>query len=1158
MFSRLRRLAEQWIWLTGLSLAVCVGFLALPASAVIPSGTIVGTVNDASGAVVPGARVTVINQGTNQSRMVQASDTGAFNFPLLPVGTYTLKVEKEGFEAFVQKDIILQVDQNVTLPVVLQLGAINQTVNVVGTPAEVNLLTATVSHVVDEQRIVDLPLNGRDTLQLQFVMPGVSYDNNNVAHGQGQEEGVTVNGNRPGSDYYLLDGIDLTDNYLAVAATFPSPDALQEFDIQTSDFNAQWGRNAGGLVNVVTKTGTNAWHGDLFEFLRNTSLNANNYFANAAGQARPPFHLNQFGGTIGGPIKKDKTFVFGYFQETRKRKSEATTVPTVLTSQERPDINNGVANFSDICPGSTCPIDPRTGATFPNFTIPANRLDPTAVNFIKGLMPIPNSGHSYEFSAPQVGPLDDLDEYQFVVRVDHTVNESNKLFGRYYYNNDTSNGLGAGDNIPGTNHDKLFRNQNVALNWTHTFSPTLLNSATVGFTRLGHFRSPTKSIAWRDFGGPPFASSSGLAAQATGDMYVNISGSLTSSGDGVFRQNRQTYQYSDTLNWVKGRHTLAVGGDFRKESINRFEDYFTDPTFSFNGQFTQNALADLLLGLPSSFRQDTEVRSELRHSALDIYATDSFKMKSNFTVDLGVRWEPYLPPVDNLNDQLCFDPTFTKKSTFYPTAPPGVLYPGPPHGSNFGTGDAGCPRELIPKRWANFAPRIGFNWDPFKNGKTSIRAGYGIFWDQIRLIGYNRFSTAQPFDFSANFTSPGNPSNNFAPSLTGTSVFTNSGQPNPYPFILPRTAGQRAAYNPIYGGNWPSFALEDVLNPAWNEAYIGEWNFTVQRELFNNYSLSVAYIGNKATHLPVSREYNWSIALPLCENGVVSNCETAAQQRADENQRRRFGSVQHIMCNTATPGVRAPCYGPFEMEDVGLWSNYNSLQISLNRKFAHGLEFLGSYVWGKYLDVFSFEGEGSTGPRDPYNLGLDYGPSDNDVRHRFVISYIWQVPKFGHFSGLTNQLVNGWEFQGITTIQSGSPFSVYSGIDTSLSGIGQDHADRVAGQSPTFDTGRPHGQLISEYFNTQAFRFAADGTFGNVGRNMLTGPGIQNFDFSIFKNFPISERWGRIEFRNEYFNLFNHPNFMNPNNSVSSGSAFGTITSARDPRFIQFALKWVF
>ena len=1149
------------VW--AIALAAWIGLTPAPSSAIGPTGTIVGTVADQSGAAVAGATVSAVNQGTSETRMIHTDQAGNFAFPALPVGNYTIKVEMTGFQTSVQKNVVLQVDQNVTVPVSLQLGAVTQTVTVSETTAGVNLVNATVSHVVDQQRIVDLPLNGRDTLQLQFVMPGVTYDNNNVAHGQGQHEGVVVNGNRPGSNYYLLDGIDMTDSYLSVAPTIPAPDALQEFVIQTSNFNAQYGRSSGAIVNAATKAGSNQWHGDLFEFLRNDVLNANNFFTNKAGVAKPPYKLNQFGGTIGGPIRRNKTFVFGYFQETYRRTSEATTIENVLTAAERPDLNPAGADFGALCAAtpSQCPKDPRTGQPFPNNVIPQGRIDPTALNFIKALMPLPNSGTSYVFSAPQVGPMDDLNESQFAVRIDHTFNEQNSMFFRYFFNNDYATGLGAGDNIPDTNHLKKFRNNDPALTWTHTFSPSILNTATVGLNRLGHFRSPQTDISWGSFGGPPTAS----LAQVPHEMYIISSGTVQSYGDGAFGQNRQTWQFSDSLSWVKGKHTIVFGGDYRRESVNRFEDYFTDPVFTFNGQVSGNTLADLVMGLPSAFRQDTEVRSELRHSALDFYGADTIKVRSNLTLDVGLRWEPYFPPVDNLNDQLCLDQTFTKKSQLYPTAPPGILFPGIPVGATYGgSPDAGCPRELIPKRWKNLAPRVGFNWDPFKDGKTSIRAGYGLFYDQMRMIGYNRFSTSQPWDYSANIPQPGSASNNFAPSLTGTSVFTNSGTVNPYPFIIPRTPAERAAYNSLFGGNWPTSALEDALNPNFNEGYAQEWNLTVQRELFKEYSLSVSYIGNHAVGLWISRESNWGIPNPFPTNwptycgigpsALVTDPNCPQNQLSTLTTRRKLNLIQ---CGTATPRVTGPCYGPFELEDNAAWSNYNALQISINRKFSHGLEFLGSYVYGKYLDIESFGAEGGTGPRDPYNLALSYGPSDNDVRHRFVISYIWQIPKMTRFTGLSSALLNNWQVQGIITVQSGSPFTLASGVDTALTGIGGETADLVAGQSPTISHGSK-AQEISEWFNTAAFIRAAWGTYGTSARNLLYGPGLVNFDFSLVKEFPISERWGQIQFRNEYFNLFNHANLLNPDGNVQDGSSFGQIFNARDPRFIQFALKWIF
>ncbi len=1143
------------------ALPVLLFFMSFPTGldAAVPSGTIVGTVTDASGAVIPDATATVTHQGTGASRSMSTDATGSFNFPLLPVGTYTLKIEKAGFRTFVQKDVLLEVDKNLTIPVVLQLGAVTQEVTVTGTTAGVDLVKATLAEVVDQRRIVDLPLNGRDALQLQSLMPGVVFDTTGIGHGQGQHEGLIVNGNRAVSNYFLLDGVDAIDPYLGVAPIFPSPDALQEFSVQTSVFSAEYGRNAGDLVNAVTKSGTNEYHGTLFEFIRNEHLNASNFFANSANAKKPPFKLNQYGGSFGGPIRKDKTFFFGYFQRTNRRKSNAVTIPEVLTSQERPDINpSGAADFNDICPGSSCPIDPVTGNPFPSNIIPASRLDPTALKFIKAVMPLPNSGRSFTFSAPAAGPNDKLDESQFIIRIDHTLDAANKFTGRFYFNNDITGGLGAGGNIPTQTITKKFRNQNLALNWFHTFSPAILNTLTLGMNRLGHFRGPDQNLGWEDFGGPCNAFGCGRM-DIKRQYQVQVPGSVQTWGDGTFLQNRTNVQYSDVLSWVTGKHAIKVGGEYRREGVNRFEDFLTDPLVTFFNNFSNNALSDLLLGLPGFVRQDAEVRSELRRSSPNLFVSDNLKLLPNLAVELGFRWEPFLPPVDNLNDQICFDPTFTKRSQFYPTAPPGMLFPGGPEGRGFGNGDAGCPREMIDKRWKNVAPRVGLAWDPFKKGKTSVRAGFGIFWDTFQSIGYNRFSTAEPFDNSANIFSPGNPSNNFAPSLSGNLIFTNAGQINPYPFSVPRTPAQRAAFNPVFGGHWIAPALENVLDPNFNLAYVQEWNLSIQQEFRKDYTFMIAYVGNRANHLWTSKQFNF--AIPILPVNLTDNTSPAFpdNQRANTDARRRLAAIRCVGPN----GQDLPCYGSVEIEDNGLWSTYHSFQLSVNRKFSHGLTFLGSYVWSKYIDVFSFGQAGVSFPRDPLDLNSDKGPSDNDVTHRFVISYIWQVPKvarFGH--GVANKIINGWDFNGITTIQSGTPFTVLSGKDTSLTAGQQasplEHADAVPGQNPTLDPNRSHNDLINEYFNTAAFQLSAEGTFGNVGRNTLRGPGIVDFDFAIFKDFPVSERWGRVQFRNEYFNILNNVNFFNPVNSLSAGGAFGHIFGSRDPRFIQFALKWIF
>jgi Carboxypeptidase regulatory-like domain/TonB-dependent Receptor Plug Domain len=1098
-----------------------------PSLAVGPTGKIVGTITDPTGAPMLSARITLTNDGTGEIHTDISDGNGDYTFPILPVGNYTLKVEAAGFQGYQQKGIVLQVDQSLTINAAMQVGSSTQTVEVSASQTSINLVDATVSHVVDQQRIEDLPLNGRDTLQLQYIMPGVSYDNDNVSHGQGQHEGTVVNGNRPGSNYYLLDGVDMTDSYLSTAPVFPAPDALQEFDIQTSNYTAQYGRSSGGLVNVVTRAGTNQFHGGLFEFFRNTVLDSHNYF-DPIGAPKPSFKLNQFGGFLGGPIQKDKTFFFGYYQGTRQRKDETTTVGTVLTPAERPDLNGGVSYF----PGA---IDPLTGLSFPGGVIPANRIDPTALKFITRLMPLPNNATGgYTFNAPVSDNLDDLNENQYLARVDHNFGQNDLLFGHYFYNQDLSNGIGA-DNIPGLPHQKYFRNQNVSIDYTHTFNPNLINTAVFGFTRIGHHRGPTQSLGWGDFGGPGTTSTTGVPS----DLYTDISGSVNAGGDGTFVQNRQTWQYTDYLIFVRGKHTTSFGGDYRRESMNRVEDYFTDPDFNFNGQYSGNSLSDLLLGLPNYYNLQTEVSSQLRHNAFDAYAQDNYKVTKRVTIDAGIRWEPFLPPVDNLNDQVCYDPTFTQHSAYYPTAPAGILFPGPPQGDgSLGKGDSGCPRSMVPDRWKNVAPRIGLNVDPFGSGKTSVRAGFGIFWDQARLIAWNRFSTGQPFDESVIVNGP----QVLQPSLTGDNIYTNGGVQNPYPFVIPRTASQRAAFDPSYGGNWPTAAAETVLSPNFNEGYTYQWNLTVDQQLGAGYMLTVGYIANHGSHLFVSRENNYA---PL---STYDPTLTIAENITNLPARRRLSAIQ---CGTGVGGATAPCFGPMEILDPALWSNYDSLQISVNHQLRHGFSLLASYVWANYLDVVSYTAEGGNGPRDPTDFGLNYGPSDNNVRHRFAGSYIYQLPRVQSLHGIGGVFINDWQNQSIITIQTGQPYSINSSLDTAATGIGGETADFTgASLSPS------GGRGVAAYFNPAAFKNAAAGTYGESGRNFLTGPSMVNVDFSLFKEFPVLDH-GRIQFRGEFFNLFNHPNFYNPDNTVGDGT-FGQLQSARDPRIAQLALKYLF
>ena len=1110
-------------WLLFVGLIFAPGILLAQGA----TGKMVGTVADSTGAIVPGAHIKLTNQTTGAIRNMDAGGGGDFDFELLPIGLYSIKVEKAGFKTFVDNGIRLQVDESRSIPVIMQLGDVNQEVVVSGTSAGVNLVDATVKEVVDQERMVDLPLNGRSPLDLQLIMPGTAVDIVGVGHGQSQNNGLVVNGNRAASNYYLLDGVNFINAFQATAPVFPAPDALHEFNMQLGQMSAAFGRDAGATVNAVTNSGTNAYHGTLFEFFRNTVLNANNYFANENASPRPPYNLNQYGGSLGGPIVKDKTFFFIYAQQTSRRESQPIIIPTVLTASER------TGDFTDDCPGVSCPIDPRTGQAFPGNVIPQDRIDPVAAAFVQGVMPLPNSGRSYIFDGPTGNGQDHLDESQFVARIDQSFGAKDKVFGRYYYNDDA--GIAFSGNLPGNFYDQDYRNQNFGLNWTHILSSNKVNSLTLGFDRTAHHFVDPIPRNWHDYGGP--CNARGCDYKYTVALF--IPGSINSQGNSNYYQTPTTYQVSDVLSWVKGKHSLNVGMDLLDEAPNQFFNFLSDGEFFFENNFSNNSLSDFLLGLPSYARQDSPTGNELRYHEVNLYAQDDIKVTRNLTANLGVRWAPFLPPADNRNWRDCMDLTFTKHSAVFPQGPPGLLYPAGGQQGKPGSEirDSGCPRSASPNKLLDFAPRVGLAWDPLGTGKTSIRAGYGIFWDSIRLEAWNRLPNTQPYTISRSVFSPGNVTNNFPASLSGDLWLTNAGLTDPYPYSVPEGPQQDAAYQYAFP------VLTAFFPTKFNLPYVQQYNFGIEQEFAKDFTVKINYLGNRGVHLFMSHEYNWAVPLPL-------SVQSAATQLSNYTARRRFSNV--------TCGGQ-PCYDTMEKDDDAGWSDYNSLQVTVNKQMKHGLTFLSSYVWGKTLDIGSVAGEGGEGPRDPYNLNLDKGPSVFDIRNRFVTSFIWQVPKVSNFGNrFVDGLLNGWSFNGAVTIQSGFPFTVYSGPDTSLTGIGGETADAVPGVSPKLSSGRSHTSRVAEYFNTAAFQVAPYTTYGSVARDSLYGPGLVNFDISIFKEFKLSERLGKLQFREENFNLFNHPNFGLPDSTVTDGSAFGQIFSAGDPRFIQFALKDIF
>ncbi len=1042
--------------------------LLLPA-ALMAQGTVTifGTVTDSTGAVVPGAKVTVNNVLTGLTRETTTNEAGNYVVSQLPVGVYSVTVEAEGFKTAVQDDIRVQVDENRRVDLALEVGAVTESITVEAAVAQVETREGAIKEVIDAERIVELPLNGRNPIELQYLVAGVGR---RTGRGQAQNPSVSINGTRTNANNYTLDGGDNHDPYFNSPAAFPNPDALQEFSIQTNSYAADKGRNAGIIMNAVTKSGTNEFHGTAFEFLRNEKLNARNFFANDV----PPFKRNQYGGTFGGPIVRDKLFFFGSYQGTRERSAPGSVTATVLTEAQRGGDFSGLSKTIK---------DPTTGQPFPGNVIPSDRLSQPALNFLDAFIPLPNRGEDlYTFASQQL-----INDEQVITKVDYNVSDANRLYGRLFYNyNYTEQAVG---NIPGFLAGIDYRNWNIVVNDTHVFTPTLLNSVTFTFADIDRVQNSIVpgNKTWMDLG-----------AGFTRTMTADAPAAHDTRLDGYFRafsrfplnHFRNNIMVSDDVSWNRGNHFLRFGGELRRSILDLQEFFRGDPFVRFRNRFTGDAAADFMLGLPSQFMQIAEDSNKPRTWEIALFLQDDWKATQRLTLNLGLRWEPYLPFIDVTNK--FSQVRLGQQSQVFPSAPEGVVFPG----------DPGVPRAMIPNRWGNFGPRFGFAWDLFGTGRTAIRGGYGLFYSQIRQQAHNQISTNQPFSLKLTVDNP--PGGLEDP-------YRETG--NPFPFQPPQTPEEAENYNwvlPMQITQW---------NTDFRNAIVQQWNFNIQQQFASSYIFTAAYVGTKGNHLYMSNEANPAIY------GLPGNL----------NQRR-------------------PLYPTFSrIRDMSAQGNstYHALQLTLNKRMSRGFTILANYTLGKLLDDASSDGDV---PSNPWNIANEKGHSDLDISHRFTASFIWDLPKLADSSAIVRHVLGGWSTNGIITLESGRWLSVVSGKDRSASGVNQDRADVVGDWKLSSD--RPKDERIAKWFNTSAFTINQPGTFGNAGRNIVEGPGLVDVTLGLFKNFQLTERF-RLQFRSEFFNLFNHVNLGNPNANVSSKN-FGKITSAGAPRVVQLALKLMF
>jgi hypothetical protein len=1174
--------------------------LSEPLAAQLGTATISGTVMDSSGAAIPSAAIRAENSATGFVRNAASNELGQFNLPGLTPGRYSVSIQNQGFKTYQNKELILQVDQNLRLDVTLEVGQVAETVEVTGQAPLIESQSSSLGAVIDTQKILALPLNGRNFVELALLVPGA----NTGAPGAGTGGGFSVSGARSEQNAFQIDGTSNSDAFQNNISVRPSIDALQEFKIQTNNYSAEFGKGAGAQVNIVTKSGTKEVHGSLFYFIRNDAFQARRFFdinrvsfpcdknntdVRNRPACAPPFNQNQFGFTFGGPLairesSEQKTFFFANYEGFRQ-------VRGVANLNEVPSLAQRAGDFSQNLLTATAGTDAlgrqwRRGQifdplssrqvtdsggrlrfvrdAFPGNIVPRSRFDRVAAQMVADPVFIPQP------IAPGVtaGNGDTLDNYpdgrsnrsgfnQGSLRLDHQFSPNNTFYARMTVNDQTGFNPRSFAGFGSINNS---RNLNGTISYTRVISPTKVNELRLGY--LGWFQrnDSEQKVDWiGKFGIRGLAHASRDPA-IQGSPNISITGFTGLGDDGglpLIRRNN-TYQLIDNFSFNKGRHFLKVGGEIRYVMENVVRAQVTRGDFAYsNAQWTGvdgvgntgHTFANFLLGLPrQKSRRISDFATRLRATEFGAYVQDDFKVSQSLTLNFGLRYMLYRPPHDTrdristlISPNRC--PDFRSCGANFPLGNPYIPFWGLPESTAREYNSAVLPRSLSPTDKKNFGPRFGFAWQPFGGQKTVIRGGYGIFYDTVPLILTEDTIENWPFVIEDQQDLG----------------LGQNGLPGPEGFMGFLVENPGLGPGPIA----PFFPGPNVYSPDFRNAYMQSWNFNIQRELPGGMVVEVGYVGTKGTRL--NRRENTNTAEPLGPRAVWGNL-TQSQINGPNlggqpNQYRRL--VPYAVQN----GVIVPQSNIFETTSTA-FSNYHGLQVRGEKRYSQGLTFISTFTWAKAIsDASGFNSGGSAGTgnriQDILNKKADKGLADLDHRYRFTTAAVYELPIGrgkaigGGMSRGLDLVLGGWALDGILSLQSGYPVTVRRAGDPGS--VGTDGALRP---DILCNPAIPRGQqTVERFFKTECYAapealVPGDVRFGTAGRATATGPGIIGLDVSARKLTAITERW-KTEFRAEFFNAPNHANFGVPVRDLGNAS-FGRVTSTADPRIIQFALKVLF